>query len=647
MNGYKQFRDESLLKEAFDSPAYPFSLDAKSNSMDRFYLFTDDKGAAYRVWFEKRQNLGKKVSRVVIGQNTSGRIFKKVIGRFNDPMRVMGTILAIFRDAIENDTYAKQQDGFTLGLPKNIPPNITRLAGRLVQRAIMGSRFEMAKGVDFSDDEFDYIGVIKRGAREEQVFDGRLADANGQSKAAPAIEQKAQTKPPVDSPELTAVKEELKKKLTSHVRSNIGFLHSLMLSYANKGVVRKVNPLQKSPSEVSRDLLSFEMDGQVLAQVEQVVRLLPNNEEDAAPVFRKEWRGISILGEPSNAIDDNMWTSGAAWMIDHLSSDKASPSNWDKIQVPSLADFEKAVASNSPTQRAKDGFGALIRMNALTKEDFERVMAAGPVTYTDIDFNPAGNSSSNFQASVSFKRGKENIKVGFSGAYGKTIALTTLTVNGVTQGFTPVGGLYRVSSVEQQKKTLVDIFKGADAKALGQIIDAVAPGTPLDVAPTSGVHIRDMLSKNQKTEVAWYLTAEGKADLENIFGGVGEKPTKAKVMAFLKKYAKSFEWTIKGGEVTGKTGDLEVSFKARANTTYKVQNRLRDPRGTKYQIYLDFFRYKLGDRQGSAYHSVTVKTMVGEDKYGEFGEEQEKFLNEMKAVGVAGQSLSRYAFFTQ
>lgn len=187
----KKYSDYQL-NEAFDSEPYPFELEAKSTSMDRWYIITTPQGN-YRMWFEVQKALGPKVMRVVLGQAApQQKVYKKILQNFKDPMKVIATMFAALRTAIKDDQYVRVQDGLALAIPNTIGDRFESVIKRALIRALTGTPFEILNdnSVAFSNEEFDYLPIIKKGKNGPDVFKGKdvVADSDPEPAATAPIE---------------------------------------------------------------------------------------------------------------------------------------------------------------------------------------------------------------------------------------------------------------------------------------------------------------------------------------------------------------------------------------------------------------------------------------------------------------------------
>lgn len=171
-----------------DSQPYPYEVEAKSTSMDRFYIIDAD-GQKYRLWFEVRKALGPKVMQVVIGKAESNpKIYKKVIQRFENPMRLFATMMVIFKEGVKGgDQYMKVQDGFAFALPEGQFDRFESLLGRVIKRVLTGTPFEEVQdNVSFTNEEFFYLPIIKKGKKAAEVFQGKEVVSAPSSAPSPA-----------------------------------------------------------------------------------------------------------------------------------------------------------------------------------------------------------------------------------------------------------------------------------------------------------------------------------------------------------------------------------------------------------------------------------------------------------------------------
>lgn len=164
--------DRALL-ESFDSEPYPINLVRKDGSFN--YEFVADSGETYRVQFYPSNGLGPDVRRVYIGQK-KGSIFKDVMTKFADPMRIVSTMLAAFDQFLQTPA-GKGTHGFVIDATlKAFGPSL-RILRRLVSRhPVIRQRFSVMDSTWTWDKSRAPIWVIRKGKNPAEVFSGKNVD---------------------------------------------------------------------------------------------------------------------------------------------------------------------------------------------------------------------------------------------------------------------------------------------------------------------------------------------------------------------------------------------------------------------------------------------------------------------------------------
>lgn len=84
-------------------------------------------------------------------------------------------MMEIFREGVKGgDNYMKVQDGFAIALPESQFDRFESLLSRVMKRVLTGTQFEEAKGnISFTNEEFFYLPVVRKGKKPEEVFSGK------------------------------------------------------------------------------------------------------------------------------------------------------------------------------------------------------------------------------------------------------------------------------------------------------------------------------------------------------------------------------------------------------------------------------------------------------------------------------------------
>lgn len=172
------------LNEMFNSDPYEFEKDPKSNTMDVvFYFKESENSAVYKVHFEKQTGLGKFIYRVMLGQKSPGlKTFKKVMaGKFQNPMRVIATILRIHQ-AFDDEGLTHK--GYAIGIPVDHFGNYVKLFKSILARKMRG--YELVdtytqQPPNAKEDGLEYFYVVKKPNSFSQAFDGKWIDVQKQS----------------------------------------------------------------------------------------------------------------------------------------------------------------------------------------------------------------------------------------------------------------------------------------------------------------------------------------------------------------------------------------------------------------------------------------------------------------------------------
>lgn len=166
------------LTEAFDQEPYAFTYSAKSNTTDQYYTFEDESGHSFRVWFEVQKNLGKKVERIKIGQAVPAmKVYKKIIQKFKNPLKVIATIIDIFKYQTSENSVGMQQKGFAFAIPAELFGSYFLLCKKLIEKSIK-PKYVYSK-IQYSnpeEKEFVYLVFHRAGLNPNSVFDGDLFD---------------------------------------------------------------------------------------------------------------------------------------------------------------------------------------------------------------------------------------------------------------------------------------------------------------------------------------------------------------------------------------------------------------------------------------------------------------------------------------
>ena len=165
----------SSINESFDSPPYQTELVRKDGSFN--YEFMADSGETYRVQFYPSNGLGNNVRRVYLGHK-KGSIFKDVMTKLEDPLRIVATMLAAFAEFQATPT-GKSTDGFVIDATvKAFGPTI-RLMKRLAARTpAIKSKFNILETNYTWDTSRSPIWVYRKGSNPQEVFNGKNVDTS-------------------------------------------------------------------------------------------------------------------------------------------------------------------------------------------------------------------------------------------------------------------------------------------------------------------------------------------------------------------------------------------------------------------------------------------------------------------------------------
>lgn len=147
---------EQLFLEAFNSEPYFFEKEEKYGAMDIIYTFEDEAGHGFKFHFEKKVALGKYVYVCVLSQKTPGlKTYKRVIGKFSNPMRTVATLLAVVRDI-----HATRKDvhGIVMSIPEQAFGSYSRLVKKIMTRELR-TVLNVEDG-EYTPEDFEKMGLV-------------------------------------------------------------------------------------------------------------------------------------------------------------------------------------------------------------------------------------------------------------------------------------------------------------------------------------------------------------------------------------------------------------------------------------------------------------------------------------------------------
>jgi len=161
------------LDESFDTEPYPTHLVRKDGSFN--YEFTADSGEVYRVQFYPSNGLGTNVRRVYLGHK-KGSIFKDVMTKFQDPMRIISTMLASFAE-FQATPLGKATDGFVIdATAKAFGPTIRLLKRLAARNPAIRAKFNILDTTYTWDTARSPIWIYRKGTDPMEVFNGKNVD---------------------------------------------------------------------------------------------------------------------------------------------------------------------------------------------------------------------------------------------------------------------------------------------------------------------------------------------------------------------------------------------------------------------------------------------------------------------------------------
>ena len=147
---------EQLFLEAFNSEPYFFEKEEKYGAMDIIYTFEDEAGHGFKFHFEKKVALGKHAYVCVLSQKTPGlKTYKRVIGKFSNPMRTVATLLAVVRDI-----HATRKDvhGIVMSIPEQAFGSYSRLVKKIMTRELR-TVLNVEDG-EYTPEDFEKMGLV-------------------------------------------------------------------------------------------------------------------------------------------------------------------------------------------------------------------------------------------------------------------------------------------------------------------------------------------------------------------------------------------------------------------------------------------------------------------------------------------------------
>lgn len=147
---------EQLFLEAFNSEPYFFEKEEKYGAMDIIYTFEDESGHGFKFHFEKKVALGKHAYICVLSQKTPGlKTYKRVIGKFSNPMRTVATLLAVVRDI-----HATRKDvhGIVMSIPEQAFGSYSRLVKKIMTRELR-TVLNVEDG-EYTPEDFEKMGLV-------------------------------------------------------------------------------------------------------------------------------------------------------------------------------------------------------------------------------------------------------------------------------------------------------------------------------------------------------------------------------------------------------------------------------------------------------------------------------------------------------
>ncbi len=183
--------DQILLSESFNSKPYEVTM-TKKGANDILFGFETEQGTEYQVRFRKSTGYGAGVRRVTVRQK-QGSTFKDVVKKFDDPMRVMSTLIHSV-EMFSKTPMGKETVGMVLDMSKKAAPR----ASKIFQKALKRNKafrkfFTLVDTVAVSDEGQQTAWAVAKGKKPEDVFtgseaDGMLGDSTETSKEEPVVD---------------------------------------------------------------------------------------------------------------------------------------------------------------------------------------------------------------------------------------------------------------------------------------------------------------------------------------------------------------------------------------------------------------------------------------------------------------------------
>jgi hypothetical protein len=163
----------NVITESFDTPPYPTELIRKDGSFN--YQFTADSGEVYRVQFYPSNGLGTNVRRVYLGHR-KGSLFKDVMTKLEDPLRIVATMLAAFTE-FQSTPIGKTTEGFVIDATvKAFGPTIRMMKRLAARNPAIRAKFNVMDTTYTWDTARSPIWIYRKGSDPAEVFNGKNVD---------------------------------------------------------------------------------------------------------------------------------------------------------------------------------------------------------------------------------------------------------------------------------------------------------------------------------------------------------------------------------------------------------------------------------------------------------------------------------------
>lgn len=166
--------EQQLLSESFNTKPYDVTM-TKKGANDILFGFETDQGTEYQVRFRKAVSFGSNVRRVTVRQK-QGSTFKDVVKKFDDPMRVMSTLIHSV-ELFAKTPMGRDSDGLVLDMSKKAAPRASKIFKKaLLRNKVFKKFFKLVDTIAVSDESQQTAWAVAKGKKPEDVFTGSDAD---------------------------------------------------------------------------------------------------------------------------------------------------------------------------------------------------------------------------------------------------------------------------------------------------------------------------------------------------------------------------------------------------------------------------------------------------------------------------------------